>query len=1573
MVHDVYGLIEFSILENWEATMKVKIVGSFVCAVVLALSALRVGAEMTVTSDLTLTEDTDWRAQGTVTVAAGVTVDLNGHTLAVKGLSCAGTIVDSSAAYQPLAYIQSNGKQWINTGAVSTETTAIDIDFTVTGDFNNKAYYCGDWADNGHLLVAKTVNKKQEITFYGKNNTLLSGASNKRYRFLTVPGAAQTALLYDGTTGEQLSATSASLAHTGTGEMTLFAADEKGTYPSSYKLHAFRQIDTTTGEVTRDYVPVRRLSDSAIGLYDRAHATFYGSDGSDPFVAGEDVGGALAEGRLVVDVSDNASYAVSGACNVRVELRDDSTLAGDCDLRCFGTKLEVNGAVNLNNHRLCLQGLGGLGVVRNGGYRYYRFKVDALRDGAMMQIGVVKLFCGDLEVTRNYTHIDYNENSNFSGFTPVKCLDGNLGTKWFDNRSTDLMYFTLDYGEPILVTRYQWYTGDDTNTNKGRNPKSWRLQGSNDGETWQDVDVVVDNTSVTTANKTLAYDKTLVDTRNDGVDVDVPDGATGEVTARLSGVLSLSKCGTGTVLVRDTNIADLTHVAIDAGCLKIKHTGLVGTASTAGEIRVANGAQLDINTVQPANMSISVCEATHGKTIYVEGDGIDSEGAIINTAVQSAERYGQLFGHLVLTGDASICTRTGTNLARMDVRPLTGSAYAGALVEGAYTLTLNAGNKFAAYNAAFALKELVAWGELEFEGSNTGVVTNGLHLCTGSLVKLNGVTALPQMPIVVEPEASATLRFQTRDFTMPNALTVGAGATLAAACSKTLTLAGDLDLAGTLSQSDTAPILIAGTLSGNGALEGALVRFSGSNSGWRLVANDAGFTSKVDVSGVTDPAFLAGLKTVEVVYTGTQSQGKVLDVCPAGTFLQADANEVVVDAKDGNGNPILNCWLEVASGVLKLHLADGALPRTAVWTGTAADGDVANSRNWICSDDAEQPIPNALPTVATTILVGPGSSFVCTNAAPLVCGKIKFEPRASLAADCDWRGLAGVPFEGTLDLAGHKLTLGAFTGNATLYSAGPGTGFKYYRFKVNKTRGAIDHAGNTAEHEDSVQICEVKLFNGTNDVTRPYSRVIYNESTFNSTRFGGYTPAKAVDGDLGTEWYDDRAASTSAALQDDVWFILEYPEPIPLTHYEWYTGLDTETFSYRHPQDFQLEGSNDCENWVMLDALCTRMPVTNKGIAYRGPAIDPSATIAEVCIDVPAGKVETNATVVLTGGLRLAKEGAGTFAVALREQTYAGGTVVREGVLKPAVPNNGTRPFGLRNTGLTVEAGAQYWDDIYAPWAIQDNRLTVAGTGPDGTGAIRTTHVAVNGINNAEKGWWAALTLTGDTEIARDAYAFSLIANYWLELPLTLNGHTLTVTSDTLTTAPNYPYLLASSLKGTPGDTGTIVIGDNIQLYPYHEFTSDLSNYSLVISEKASYCTNTDSNGRDLIVSNLVYASASTLSQTKQLTTVLGCYTLLSTTSAPKVKLGDAEHHQVALDVSARTTPLDIAQGGGLTFDEEATVTVKLGARVPRQLEPLVLWAVRPTGTVFKGESGRHIIVDKTGIYYTTGLMILVR
>ena len=51
-----------------------------------------------ITTDVTLDADADWRAAGQVTIAAGVTVDLNGHNLKVAGLAGEGCLTTTAAS-----------------------------------------------------------------------------------------------------------------------------------------------------------------------------------------------------------------------------------------------------------------------------------------------------------------------------------------------------------------------------------------------------------------------------------------------------------------------------------------------------------------------------------------------------------------------------------------------------------------------------------------------------------------------------------------------------------------------------------------------------------------------------------------------------------------------------------------------------------------------------------------------------------------------------------------------------------------------------------------------------------------------------------------------------------------------------------------------------------------------------------------------------------------------------------------------------------------------------------------------------------------------------------------------------------------------------------------------------------------------------------------------------------------------------------------------------------------------------------------------------------------------------------
>ena len=148
--------------------------------------------------------------------------------------------------------------------------------------------------------------------------------------------------------------------------------------------------------------------------------------------------------------------------------------------------------------------------------------------------------------------------------------------------------------------------------------------------------------------------------------------------------------------------------------------------------------------------------------------------------------------------------------------------------------------------------------------------------------------------------------------------------------------------------------------------------------------------------------------------------------------------------------------------------------------------------------------------------------------------------------------------------------------------------YRFYRFAVDLTAG------------DAVQISELKLYSGTENVTQRRSAVRYEEATFASQFKKGFNPLMALDGDFGTKWYDDRTATERRETSGkDVWVVLEYAEPVAVTRYEWYTADDTSRYGERNPVAWRLQGSNDGKSWNDLDVVaCARPHTFDKTLAY---------------------------------------------------------------------------------------------------------------------------------------------------------------------------------------------------------------------------------------------------------------------------------------------------------------------------------------------------------------------------------------
>jgi autotransporter-associated beta strand protein len=253
-----------------------------------------------------------------------------------------------------------------------------------------------------------------------------------------------------------------------------------------------------------------------------------------------------------------------------------------------------------------------------------------------------------------------------------------------------------------------------------------------------------------------------------------------------------------------------------------------------------------------------------------------------------------------------------------------------------------------------------------------------------------------------------------------------------------------------------------------------------------------------------------------------------------------------------------------------------------------------------------------------------------------------------------------------------------------------GIAYKSYRFKIEGIRGP---------NPDAVQLSELKLFDGKNDVTRPYSKLEYdsNGAVANNIYPAKESPNNIVDGSTSTKWLDWRLLQSHPESDHDrVWLRIDYPSLRQITGYAWYTAND---FPIRDPSAWRLQGSNDDGvTWEDID-IQTGYAATESRNALAGTfnnlgALGSSGrivvesggklrviagAISSAAIINEGGEVELSqgASIVSEGGiLDGGVSGSGSVdviggSVALKgEQSYKGTTHVKSGTLSIGVAAN---------------------------------------------------------------------------------------------------------------------------------------------------------------------------------------------------------------------------------------------------------------------------------------------------------------
>ena len=214
----------------------------------------------------------------------------------------------NSAGYTQLEYIESTGTQWIDTGIKWRYGYSLEIAFTpirtgpnaaIFGASNGDAYNNGEVAlffqRDGYDVIWPTTGSMtstyQHFGTFALNTKYVARYNNSG---ITIGQTSLGFSVYSGYVCER--------------NLFLFATNrgEANKFFSQVKIHSTR-IWNNNGELVRNFVPVKRNSDSAIGMYDTVTKAFFANAGTGTFTAGPTVANT--------DVPANGTWTATWAAN----------------------------------------------------------------------------------------------------------------------------------------------------------------------------------------------------------------------------------------------------------------------------------------------------------------------------------------------------------------------------------------------------------------------------------------------------------------------------------------------------------------------------------------------------------------------------------------------------------------------------------------------------------------------------------------------------------------------------------------------------------------------------------------------------------------------------------------------------------------------------------------------------------------------------------------------------------------------------------------------------------------------------------------------------------------------------------------------------------------------------------------------------------------------------------------------------------------------------------------------------------------------------------------------------------
>ena len=341
-------------------------------------------------ADETISVDTqlsaDMTVDGTLYLKNGATLDLNGHNLSVKALARPAVENEDVPGYSFIEYIEANGSQWLYSDYTPAGSDRVEMKLELTGVPGSSAwwiFFCTRGTSNQQNSFMSGIGGTTKFRVDHKASGTTTGTTYS-------PGFSKGGVYeisVDGNTGackvngSTVLTTTTGAYDTATGPFSILGGHELGaglaakqgtalSYIPKCKVYSFKVTDTNN--VTKcDMVPAVRISDSAVGMYDRSRNMFIENYGSAALIPGYiDVAitnsASSISSLLVNGASTNDVVKVTG--NVRLVKAGAGTyLPTKAGQTYTGGTIVSNGVISVKgNGTTALLGTAGGNIVKNG-------------------------------------------------------------------------------------------------------------------------------------------------------------------------------------------------------------------------------------------------------------------------------------------------------------------------------------------------------------------------------------------------------------------------------------------------------------------------------------------------------------------------------------------------------------------------------------------------------------------------------------------------------------------------------------------------------------------------------------------------------------------------------------------------------------------------------------------------------------------------------------------------------------------------------------------------------------------------------------------------------------------------------------------------------------------------------------------------------------------------------------------------------------------------------------------------------------------------------------------------------